>query len=295
MASRDEWRKLVEQWKRSRLSAAEFGAPLGIDSQSLRSWKRKRGREQRSRTRRPAGSGEVKRDKAIRFVELGARRVIGERRFELALVQPARRGLNVVHQTGAAMADEVRERYRTAGIAAEISPFIEDMARAYASASLVIARAGATSLAEMCAIGRPSILIPYPYAAEGHQEKNAAALVAAGAAVMVRESELNAADLAREINRIFDEPGLRLKMAEAARRQGRPEAAALIVDDLGAWLGFPGDAEQTRNPIIENAEADANAPGGGNGGVVRRSRVKRCELRLREIDAINDTILDAAG
>jgi hypothetical protein len=84
-ASRDEWRKLVEQWKRSGLSAAEFGAPLGIDSQSLRSWKWRLGRDQHSQARRSAGIGEVKRDKAIKFVELGASRLIGERRFELAL------------------------------------------------------------------------------------------------------------------------------------------------------------------------------------------------------------------
>ncbi|MCU0675369.1 MAG: undecaprenyldiphospho-muramoylpentapeptide beta-N-acetylglucosaminyltransferase [Myxococcota bacterium] len=79
-----------------------------------------------------------------------------------------RLGLRVVHQTGAAMRDEVVERYAALGLEADVVSFIDDMAQAYASAAVVIARAGATTLAELQAIGRPSILVPYPFAADDH-------------------------------------------------------------------------------------------------------------------------------
>lgn len=149
------------------------------------------------------------------------------------------RGLSVLHQTGAAMRDEVESRYRELGVDADVVTFVEDMAKAYASASLVIARAGATTLAEICAIGRPTILVPYPHAADDHQTRNAAALERAGAAVTIRQRDLSADRLASEAGRLLDDPTARKDMAEAARRHGRPDAAAAIVDDLFGWLGGP--------------------------------------------------------
>ncbi|MDH5491493.1 MAG: undecaprenyldiphospho-muramoylpentapeptide beta-N-acetylglucosaminyltransferase, partial [Myxococcales bacterium] len=92
-------------------------------------------------------------------------------------------GLTILHQTGAAMRDAVEARYAELGLEAEVVSFVDEMALAYAESALVIARAGATTLAEVCAIGRPSILIPYPHAADDHQTKNAEALEAAGAAI----------------------------------------------------------------------------------------------------------------
>lgn len=148
-------------------------------------------------------------------------------------------GLEVVHQTGAAMLDAVRARYAELGVRAEVVPFIDDMARAYASAQLVIARAGATTLAEICAIGRPAVLVPYPHAADDHQTKNAEALQRAGAAVMVRDADLDEAALGETLAGLLADDGRRAAMARAAREHGRPEAAASIVDDLLSWLGGP--------------------------------------------------------
>src|SRR5690606_4628603 len=84
-------------------------------------------------------------------------------------------GLRVTHQTGREREAEARSLYESLGLsaAAEVVPFIDDMARALASADLVIARAGASTLAELCAVGRPAILVPYPFAADDHQLKNA--------------------------------------------------------------------------------------------------------------------------
>ena len=191
--------------------------------------------------------------------------------------------------------DEVRGCYREKGIEAEVLPFIEDMARAYTSAALVIARAGATTLSEMCVIGRPSILIPYPYAAESHQEKNAAALEQAGAAVMIREQDLDAGGLAQQIRGLLDDPGRRRAMGEAARRQGRPDAAAMIVDDLHAWLGNPaGHGRQSdRGSAVQGQAGGSGSGSESDGAAGRRPKVKRCQLRVREVDEAVDAAADA--
>jgi UDP-N-acetylglucosamine--N-acetylmuramyl-(pentapeptide) pyrophosphoryl-undecaprenol N-acetylglucosamine transferase len=149
----------------------------------------------------------------------------------------ARSKLRVVHQTGEAMRDDVEATYRQLGIEAEVVTFIDDMARAYSNAALVIARAGATTLAELCAIGRPSILIPFPFAADDHQAKNAEALQARGAAVCVRESELDVEGLGRMVDELLHDGERRRSMARAAREHGKPDAAAAIVDDMLSWLG----------------------------------------------------------
>ncbi len=173
----------------------------------------------------------------------------------------ADRGITVVHQTGQAMVEKVSALYERAGIEARVLPFIHDMARAYASARLVIARAGATTLAELCAIGRPSILVPYPYAADDHQAKNAAALQEAGAALSFTEDILEPELLAGEVAALLDDEGRRRAMAEAARRQGRPDAAAAIVDDLAGWLGLP-EPETPGPEAGPPRDADPSAPGG---------------------------------
>ena len=147
------------------------------------------------------------------------------------------RSIEVVHQTGAAMKDEVEAHYRVLGVNAQVVPFIDDVARAYTNASLVVCRAGASTLAELCAVGRASILIPYPHAADDHQTKNAKSLEASGAALTFADQTVDADTLAMAMTRLFDEPAQRRAMSDAARRRGRPDAAASIVDDLELWLG----------------------------------------------------------
>ncbi|MBN8613053.1 MAG: undecaprenyldiphospho-muramoylpentapeptide beta-N-acetylglucosaminyltransferase [Deltaproteobacteria bacterium] len=146
------------------------------------------------------------------------------------------RGIEVVHQTGAKMRDEVAARYAALGVKAEVVPFIDDVARAYASASFVICRAGASTLAELAAIGRPAILVPFPFAADDHQAKNAESFEKAGAAVCLRESVLDADRLASEARALLDDADRRTSMSAAMRSRGRPDAAASIVDDLVAWI-----------------------------------------------------------
>jgi UDP-N-acetylglucosamine--N-acetylmuramyl-(pentapeptide) pyrophosphoryl-undecaprenol N-acetylglucosamine transferase len=205
-------------------------------------------------------------------------------------------GVRVVHQTGAAMADEVRARYRELGVDAEVAPFIDDMARAYIESSLVVSRAGFSIIAELCVVGRPSILVPLPTAAEGHQAKNAHALEADGAAVAMEEP-LDAERLGREVRALLTDLARRQRMSDAARRLGRPDAAAAIVDDLFGWLGVPstGQPDPGSDGDGHGPESDRSAPGTQAAPSIvpaqRRTKVKRAPLRLREVDAG----LDAAG
>jgi len=147
------------------------------------------------------------------------------------------RRLRIVHQTGKAMRDEVAAKYRELGVDADVVPFIEDMAKAYSEASVVVGRAGATTLAELCAVGRPSILIPFPFAADDHQARNAESLARDGAAICIREDALSPGILADTLRALLDDSAARKEMADRARLRGRPDAAAAIVDDLYAWLG----------------------------------------------------------
>lgn len=138
--------------------------------------------------------------------------------------------LRITHQTGARDVGEVESAYREAGVDAEVVTFINDVSAAYRSADLVVCRAGATTLAEVTVAKRASILIPFPYAADGHQEKNAKGLVDAGAALMLREGETSGADLARAIIELATDDDRRRRMEAAAALVGRPEAAREIVD-----------------------------------------------------------------
>ena len=171
----------------------------------------------------------------------------------LAQAGLAHRDVEVVHQTGESMRDEVEETYRELGIRARVVTFIDEIARAYSNAALVVARAGATTLAELCAIGRPSILIPFPFAADDHQAKNAKALEEQSASICIRESELEADALGALIGDLLDDPARRQAMAGAARDHGRPDAAAAIVDDMMGWLGGADPAAEA----IEAPQSDS--------------------------------------
>ena len=169
--------------------------------------------------------------------------------------------LRVVHQTGEAMRQEVEDRYKALGIEAEVLSFIDDMAHVYARAAFVIARAGATTLAELCAIGRPSILIPFPHAADDHQTKNAQALVSIGAARCVQESKLSGGTLVEAATELIASSIRRQAMADAARTQGRPDAAAAIVDDLLQWVG-EGGRPNSEPPAERATTADVSSGAG---------------------------------
>ena len=150
--------------------------------------------------------------------------------------------IRIIHQTGVEWCDEVRAGYERKGLLAagggksnggivEVVPFIEDMATAYTSADLVICRAGATSIAEITALGLASVLIPYPFAADNHQEVNARLLSGRGAAVMVGQDGLTGQVMAEEIRALYNDREKLHGIRTASKALGRPGALDTIVDD----------------------------------------------------------------
>jgi len=135
-----------------------------------------------------------------------------------------------VHQAGARDAEILRARYAKTQARIEVHEFIEDMSAAYRQASLVVCRAGASTLAEVMVAKKPSILVPFPHATDNHQELNARVLEEADAAVVLLESELDGACLAHTIEELRKDPVRLARMARASGRLGRPEAAREVVD-----------------------------------------------------------------
>jgi UDP-N-acetylglucosamine--N-acetylmuramyl-(pentapeptide) pyrophosphoryl-undecaprenol N-acetylglucosamine transferase len=133
---------------------------------------------------------------------------------------------SVVHQSGEKHLDALRNNYRDAGVEGELLAFIDDMARRYAEADLVICRAGAVTIAELSAGGMASILVPFPYAVDDHQSANARFLADKGAAILVPQKEMTANKLAALIGSL-DRVKL-LDMARKARALGKPDAARLV-------------------------------------------------------------------
>jgi len=145
----------------------------------------------------------------------------------LALGHPA---VEVRHQCGEKLRAEAEAAYAQAGVAASVEPFIADMAAAYAWADLVVCRAGASTLAELCAAGVGSVLVPFAAAVDDHQTRNAEYLVQAGAAVLLKQDDTLAANLQPVLRDLFAAPQRRLAMAEAARGLAKPDAAERIAD-----------------------------------------------------------------
>jgi UDP-N-acetylglucosamine--N-acetylmuramyl-(pentapeptide) pyrophosphoryl-undecaprenol N-acetylglucosamine transferase len=132
----------------------------------------------------------------------------------------------VVHQSGERHIEALRRHYADAGVRGELVAFIDDMARRYAEADLVICRAGAVTVAELSAGGMASILVPFPFAVDDHQTANARFLADAGAAILLPQSDMSAERLAQLI-RSLDRDRL-LEMAGKARALGRPDAARTV-------------------------------------------------------------------
>ena len=138
--------------------------------------------------------------------------------------------LRVLHQSGDREVEMVKKAYEQFGLDAQVTPFIVNMADAYTAADLIVCRAGATSLAEITASGKAAILIPYPFAANDHQTKNAEAMASAGAAVIINENELTGERLFGIINDLFANKQKLRQMEEASAKLGNIKAAAKIVD-----------------------------------------------------------------
>lgn len=134
------------------------------------------------------------------------------------------------HQSGEKLFAEAQAAYQQADVAAEVSPFIADMAQAFAWADLVVCRAGASTLAELCAVGVPAVLVPFAAAVDDHQTRNAQYLVEHGAAVLLKQDAGLAAALQQTLQQLHDDPARRMAMAQAARGLARVDAAARIAD-----------------------------------------------------------------
>jgi len=144
--------------------------------------------------------------------------------------------LHVVHQTGAADLDSVRDGYASLPFQSEVRLFIDEMDRAYAQADLIVCRAGASTIAEITSFGKAAILVPYPYAADDHQTWNAQALVKSGAAKIILDQNLSGETLAHLIRDLYMDRGSLKTLGQAAEKLGRPEAAKKIVDECYALL-----------------------------------------------------------
>jgi UDP-N-acetylglucosamine--N-acetylmuramyl-(pentapeptide) pyrophosphoryl-undecaprenol N-acetylglucosamine transferase len=143
--------------------------------------------------------------------------------------------LQIIHQSGEKDHAEVLAGYELDGWPnCEVQPFIMEMSAAYAKSTLVLCRAGATTLAELTACGRPAILVPYPYAAGKHQSSNAQAMAAKGAALVFEERSLVPEQLARVINELLHDRNTLQSMAGAARSMAHPGAAARLLKECRA-------------------------------------------------------------
>ena len=140
----------------------------------------------------------------------------------------------IVHQTGEKDRDELARRYAEAGITADVRAFIDDMGAAYRDAAVVVARAGASTLAELTMMGKPAILIPFPFAADDHQTVNARELADAGAAYLLPQATTSPAELAEAMRGLLEDRDARDKMAAASRALGRPRAHVEIADAIEA-------------------------------------------------------------
>jgi UDP-N-acetylglucosamine--N-acetylmuramyl-(pentapeptide) pyrophosphoryl-undecaprenol N-acetylglucosamine transferase len=132
------------------------------------------------------------------------------------------------HQAGRGRAADTAAAYAAAGLVAQVDEFIDDMAAAYAWADLVVCRAGALTVSELAAAGLGSILVPFPFAVDDHQTRNAEYLVEAGAASLLPEAACTAAALARLLQPLLSDRAGLLRMAQAARALASPDSAAQV-------------------------------------------------------------------
>lgn len=158
------------------------------------------------------------------------------------LLKNAGRKISFIHQTGKQDHRRMLDAYGALGletkeIETNVLPFIKDMASAYQRADMVVSRAGATTLFELAALGKPSILIPYPHATNGHQETNARSLGRPGGAEVVIQKDLTGEGLAGTLKTYMDHPQRLKAMGKAARTFSRPDADRVIVDHVMALLG----------------------------------------------------------
>ena len=181
----------------------------------------------------------------------GSRRLNQAARESWRFFREAAFPVRLLHQTGPQDHAELERGFHESGLDGEVTPFIEDMPAAFARADLLVCRSGAGAVAELAAAGKPAILVPFPFAADQHQLRNAEAIERAGAARLVPDAELTGERLFRETAQMAAEEGLLERMGRAARglaRHGAAERAADLLEELGAACRKP----LTRHPKSRN-------------------------------------------
>lgn len=166
----------------------------------------------------------------------GSRRLNEAARASWTYFREAKFPVRFIHQTGVSGHEVLAKKFGETGLAGELVPFIDDMPAAFARADLVICRAGAGTLAELAAAGKPAILVPLPGAADDHQLRNAEAFTKAGAAQLVLDSQMDGGRLFEEVGRLSSQPAQLKRMGEQARKFAHPEAARQAADIVEASL-----------------------------------------------------------
>ncbi|MFI5113659.1 MAG: undecaprenyldiphospho-muramoylpentapeptide beta-N-acetylglucosaminyltransferase [Terriglobales bacterium] len=146
-------------------------------------------------------------------------------------------GIHIVHQTGQRDYDHVQAAYQQSGISGEVFKFIDDMPGMFARADLLVCRSGASTVAEITAAGKPAVFVPFPRAADDHQNVNARALERAEAAIVVEESNLGAAYLVDTIDALLSNPSRLQRMSEAAKSLAHPNAVREIAEMVAQLAG----------------------------------------------------------
>jgi len=167
----------------------------------------------------------------------GSRRLNQAARESWPLFRGSGLRVRLLHQSGPQEHAALASEFSSSGLAGEVVSFIQDMPGAFAEADLVVARSGAGAVSELTAAGKPSILVPFPFAADQHQLRNAEALAEAGAARVVADAEMTGQRLFEEVSALASQAGGLERMGRAARSLARPGAAARTADILEELAG----------------------------------------------------------
>jgi len=168
---------------------------------------------------------------------LGSRTLNQAARQSWPLFRESGPSIRIVHQTGASAFEQLREEFAQAGLDGEIVPFIANMPEAFAAADLIVCRSGAGTVSELAAAGRPAILVPFPFAADDHQVRNAEAMERSGAARLVRDAEMTGQKLFEAVTALAAAESVLELMAAAARQFAKPGAAGKAADILEEAAG----------------------------------------------------------
>jgi UDP-N-acetylglucosamine--N-acetylmuramyl-(pentapeptide) pyrophosphoryl-undecaprenol N-acetylglucosamine transferase len=168
---------------------------------------------------------------------LGSRTLNQAARQSWPLFRKSGLSIRIVHQTGALAFESLREQFAQAGLDGEVVPFIANMPDAFAAADLIVCRSGAGTVSELAAAGRPAILVPFPFAADDHQARNAEAMERGGAAWLVRDAEMTGEKLFEAVTALAAAESALEGMAAAARQFAKPGAAGKAADILEEAAG----------------------------------------------------------